>query len=76
MFDSPFESSFSGVRMYHGYSLGVISQQVIRDRVLQVVIVSLPLRSGTAVHALFVFLSSFETFVVACFVTTGWIREI
>ena len=35
---------------------GAISQQVIRDRVVHVVIVPLPLRAGTAVHALFCFL--------------------
>ena len=62
--------------MYHGYILGVISQQVVRDRVLQVVIVPLLLRTGTAVHVLFCLLSSFETFIVACFVTTGWISVI
>ena len=57
--------------MYHGYVPGVISQQVIRDRVIQVVIVPLPLRTGTAVHVLFCLLSSIEAFIVACFVTTG-----
>ena len=62
--------------MFHGYVPGVIAQQVIRDRVLQVVIVPLPLHTGTAVHALFCLLSSFETFTVACFVTTGRISEI
>ena len=61
--------------MYHGYVPGVISQQVRRDRVRQVVIVPLPLRTGTAVYLLFCLLSSIETFIVACFVTTGWISE-
>ena len=40
-----------------GYVTGVISQQVIRDRVRQVVLVPLPLRTGIAVHVLFCLLS-------------------
>ena len=62
--------------MYHGYVPGVILQQVRRDRVLQVVIVRRPWRTGTAVHVLFCLLSSIEAFIVACFVTKGWISEI
>ena len=53
--------------MYHGYVLGVISQQVIRDYVRQVGMVPLPLRTGTAVHVLFCLLLSVETFIIACF---------
>ena len=45
-------SSFLGVRMYHGYVASVISQHVIRDRVRQVVIVPLPLRTGTAARTI------------------------
>ena len=52
---------------------GVISLQLLRDRVQQVVIVPLPLRPGTAMHVLFCLFSSIETFIVACFVTTGWV---
>ena len=59
--------------MYHGYVPGVISQQLIRDRVRQVVMVPLPLRPATAVHVLFHLLSFIETFIVACLVTSGWI---
>ena len=61
--------------MYHDYVSGVVSQQLTRDRVQQVVIVPLPLCTGTAVHLLFCLLSSIETFIVACFVTTNWISE-
>ena len=75
LYTSPFQSPFSGVRMYHSCVSGLIPQQVLRDRVLQVVIVPLPLRTSTAVHVIFCLLSSFETFIVACFVTTGWISE-
>ena len=46
------KSSFLGVHMYHGYVAGVISQHVIRDRVRQVVIVPLPLRTGTAARTI------------------------
>ena len=46
------KSSFLGVRMYHGYVAGVISQHVIQDRVRQVVIVPLPLRTGTAARTI------------------------
>ena len=62
--------------MYHGYVPGILSQQVMRDRVRQVVTAPLPLRIGTAVHVLFCLLSSIETFGVARFVTTDWISEI
>ena len=57
--------------MYHGYVPGVISQQVIQDRVRPVVIVPLSLPTGIAVHVLFCLLSSVEIFIVACFVTAG-----
>ena len=64
--------------MYHDYVSGVVSQQLTRDRVQQVVIVPLPLLTGTAVHVLYsaiFLLSSIGAFVVACFVTMGWISE-
>ena len=54
LYNSPFSSSCSGVRMYHGYVPGVMSLQVIRDGIPQPVIVPLPLRTGTAVYVLFV----------------------
>ena len=34
-----------------------------------------PLRTGTAVHVIFCLLSSIDTFIVACFVTTDWISK-
>ena len=45
-------SSFSGVRIYHGYVPGIFSLQVIRDGIPHLVS-TLPLRTGTAVHLLF-----------------------
>ena len=64
-------SSFSGVLMYHGYVLGVISLQMIRDGMPQVAIAPLPLRTGTAVHVLSSLYHSIETFIIACFVITA-----
>ena len=60
--------------MYHGYGPGIISLLliVIRDGIPQVVIVPLSLRTGIAVHVIFALLPSIETFIVACFVTTGY----
>ena len=39
--------------MYHRYVPGVISLQMTPDGIPQVVILPLPLRTGTAVHVLF-----------------------
>ena len=41
----------------------------------QVIMVPLLLRAGTAVYVLLCLISSIETFIVACFVTTGKISE-
>ena len=61
--------------MHHGYVPGVISLQVMRDGAPQLAVLPLPLRTGTAVHVLFL-LSSTGTFTVllsvACVVTTGY----
>ena len=43
---------FSGVRMYHGYVPGISRFQVFRDGIPQL-LSSVPLRTGTAVHAQF-----------------------
>ena len=45
-------SDFSGVRIYHGRVPGFHSLQVIRDGISQFVS-TVPLRPGTAVHAIF-----------------------
>ena len=43
----------TGVRMYHhGYVPGVMSLQVIRDGIRQLIKVPFPLRTGTAGHVL------------------------
>ena len=60
-------------RIYHGYVLGIISLQVIRDGTSQPVSI-VPVRTGTAVKVLFCLPSSMETFIVlACVVTTGYV---
>ena len=57
--------------MYHGRVPGVVSLQVMRDDVPQLVIVPFPLGTGSAVHVLFCSFSYIEAFFVAFFVTTG-----
>lgn len=53
----PFSSTFSGVRMCHGYDLGVMSLQVKRDGIPYLVS-TFPLGTITAVHVLLCFLPS------------------
>ena len=49
--------SFSGVHKYHGYVPGIISMQVIRDGIPQLVS-TVPLRTGTGVLVMYIFLPS------------------
>ena len=46
----------------HGYVPGVVSLQVIRNGITQLVMVPLPSRPGTARHVFFCIISSVETF--------------
>ena len=65
----PSQPPFPGIRIYHGYVPGIVSAQVIWDGTPQLAS-AVPLRTDTAVHALFL-LSTIETLFVACFVTVG-----
>ena len=61
---------FSGVRICHGRVPGIISLQVIRDGIPQL-LSTVPLRTGTAVHSSIILLCSIETIFLACFFHDG-----